>query len=192
MKSLYVRSGAALLCAATLAACGGSGGGNMALGGTISGMTRGPLVLTNNGGPELIVKDVTQNFVFPDAVSADAAFNIQVKTAPPGQKCNAVNNTGKVNYYSAGQTSIVCTTDEYKLGGSVAGLDTVGLVLANGAATVSLLPGATSFTFPNTVANGAPYGVSVLTQPAGKTCTVANFSGIMPIADKLDLVVTCK
>lgn len=193
MKSLYLRSGAALLCAATLAACGGSGGGNMALGGTINGMTRGPLTLTNNDGPDLVVKEPVASFVFPDPVAADAGFNIKVKSSPAGQKCSASNNTGKANYYSSGQTVITCTTDAFLLGGSVSGLDASGLVLANGSLTVSLLPGATSFTFPEKVGNGAPYGVSVLVQPSnGKTCTVANFSGIMPIADKLDLIVTCK
>lgn len=191
MNSLYMRSGAALLCAATLAACGGGGGGSMLLGGSISGMNRGPLVLTNNGGADLTIKDPASSFVFPGTVEGDASFNIQVKSSPTGQECKANNNTGKANYYSVSQTQIICTTFDYQLGGTITGLDTLGLVLANGSSTVSLVPGMSSFVFPAKVPNGAPYGVSVLAQPAGKTCTVANFSGIMPIADKLDLVVTC-
>ncbi len=47
----------------------------------------------------------------------------------------------------------------YGIGGSVAGLTTAGLVLANGADTASLAAGATSFTFSTALATGSSYAI---------------------------------
>jgi len=52
----------------------------------------------------------------------------------------------------------------YTVGGSVSGLTTTGLMLANGADTVSVPTNATSFTLPTSVTTGTAYAVTVKTQ----------------------------
>ncbi|MDB5859870.1 MAG: hypothetical protein JWQ76_3559 [Ramlibacter sp.] len=49
------------------------------------------------------------------------------------------------------------------------------------------------FVFPTTLADGASYNVSVLTQPVGENCVVANGAGTVdPMADNVTIVVvTC-
>jgi hypothetical protein len=80
----------------------------------------------------------------------------------------------------------------YTLGGSVAGLHGSGFVLANG--TVRLLVEADgAFTFPTPLANGAPYAVTVDTQPSNpaQVCTVANGSGSISGGNVANVEVSC-
>jgi len=191
MKSLMMRSGAAALCALALAGCGGSGNGDLILAGAITGLDRTGLTLTNNGGTPLVIADSASSFAFPELIATDKEFFVEVKTQPPGQQCTPSNNRNKANYYTAQQVLITCLTDSYLLGGTISGLTQGELTLANGAATVTLRAGITNFTFPVKVGNRRPYGVTVLTQPAGLTCTVANGSGEMPVADRLNIAVSC-
>ncbi|MES2259895.1 MAG: hypothetical protein V4724_15335 [Pseudomonadota bacterium] len=174
MKSLYTRRGAALLCAATLAACGGSGG-NLQLSGTITGLTtdRSDLILSNNG-KQFHVVGAVGTFALPDLVNNEDDFEVKVDQNPTGQICTPVNNKSKANAYTVSQIVINCQTTPYRLGGKVSGLDVGGLILANGSLQVAVPANATSFEFPDKVSNGFPYGITVLVQPVGKLCTVAN------------------
>ncbi|HEX7646818.1 MAG TPA: hypothetical protein VF450_05365, partial [Noviherbaspirillum sp.] len=51
------------------------------------------------------------------------------------------------------------------IGGTVVGLTTDGLVLANGSNTVAVPANATSYTFPQQIGNYASYSVSIQSQP---------------------------
>lgn len=191
MKSLTMRCAALTLCATTLAACGGGSDGSIPLRGSISGLNRLGLVLTNKG-KDHIVPDSATTFEFAELVANDSEFEILVKTNPNGQVCTPSNNKGRANLYSYTQTIITCTTDLYTLGGAVTGLKGAGLVLANGSITVAVQAGATTFTFGKTVPNQLPYGITVLSQPTGQTCSVQNGTGEkMPIGDKNDVIINC-
>src|SRR5881398_1918549 len=91
MKSSTLRAGIALACALGLSACGG-GSGDLYLGGSVSGITRDGLVLTNNGGNDLAVLAGSTTFQFSNRVSTDDEFDIEVKTLPSNiEKCNLFN-----------------------------------------------------------------------------------------------------
>jgi uncharacterized repeat protein (TIGR03803 family) len=79
----------------------------------------------------------------------------------------------------------------YTVGGSVSGLTTTGLMLANGADTVSVPTNATSFTLPTSVTTGTAYAVTVKTQPTHLTCTVNNGSGTMGSSAVTNVAVSC-
>jgi N-acetylneuraminic acid mutarotase len=79
----------------------------------------------------------------------------------------------------------------FAVGGTVGGLTAAGLVLANGADTVSLAAGATTFTFPRMLTAGASYAVSVQTQPAGISCAVSAGSGTVGSAPVTSVRVDC-
>jgi N-acetylneuraminic acid mutarotase len=87
--------------------------------------------------------------------------------------------------------AVVCSDQAYSLGGSITGLSTAGLILANGTDTVSAPAAATSFTFPTSVAYTSGYAVSVSAQPTGLTCTVSAGTSTMPAAAVTTVVVTC-
>jgi|GEM_PF-473466 len=205
MKSVYLRSGLALACAALLNACGG-GNGNLALSGTITGLTKPDLVLINKKTNErLAIPANSTSFVFTRLAAVDEEFDIEVDgNGPTGAICKPVgtSNIGKANAYTSYSIAFNCITNPYTLGGNVSGLRYPGLVLANGADLVSVLPAATAgttvgFTFPSKVADGSPYGVTVLSQPVDpatkltQVCAVANPTGNMPSTNYADLAVTC-
>ncbi len=80
----------------------------------------------------------------------------------------------------------------YTVGGAVSGLTGAGLVLQDdGTDNKAVSPPGGSFTFSIALAYGMPYRVTVLTQPAGQTCTVTNGSGTIGYANITNVVVTC-
>jgi hypothetical protein len=202
---MYPRAGVALLLAATLSACGGGNDGNLLLYGQISNLTKSGMVLINRGnGEKLTVPSGATTFQFTRLLSADEQFNVDVETQPTGAKCELTQNTNKANAFTVSQTIISCTTFQYALGGTVKGLEedgvastNDGVTLANGPDTAYAAPSATPgadvpFAFANLVGNESPYGVTVLTQPANRTCTVVDGVGKMPLAgDYRNLVVNC-
>jgi hypothetical protein len=200
MKSVYLRSGLALLCGAILSACGGSDG-SLQLSGSITGLTKAGLVLENKGNGEVLDPPIAAGatgFVFTRLVSVDENFDVQVKTQPANATCVPSANQGKANVYNAYYVVITCTNVPRTLGGRVIGLKADGLVLANGPDTVTIPKPATpdefKFVFPQTVGDGSSYGINVLTQPAGQQCTIPAGTGVGTITGgNLDAaaVVTC-
>lgn len=201
MKSSFLRAGFALLCAVILCSCGGNNG-SLALSGTITyapaGATITGLTLVNNSNGEKVTIDAgATSFIFTKLLATDEKFDVEVATSPAGAVCTPSANTGTASVYTVYYVTIACVANPYVLGGTVKGLTTSGLVLANGADTTAVLPAGgadVKFTFPTKVGNTAQYGVTVLTQPTGQTCTVDSTlnPGTMPNADQLGLGVTCK
>ena len=183
MKNLYLRSMLAAACAATLAACGGSGG-NLYLGGQVSGLAKDGLIL-QNGDESLPVASGASSFYFTKLVNTDDRYNITIKEQPKGAVCEISNGSGKASSYSVTTAYVTCKTNTYPLSGSITGLTADGLTLVIGSNKTSPLKGSTSYTFP-AIADGTPYNISVLTNPTGQTC---RFAG-SPSADGRDIVGT--
>jgi hypothetical protein len=202
MKSLYLRSSMALACALSLAACGG-GGGNLQLGGSVIGLTKGDVVLQNNGGAPMTVSAPARSFVFPELIGTDTGYDVTIKGAPTHAVCTVTNGKGKSGAFSINSVVVSCTTFSYELRGTVVGLrsDGGGLTLANGSEQKEVDAGATTFTMSKfapdgtyisgKVADGAPFGVTVLRQPGNQTCSVENGVGTMGSAPKTDVKITC-
>lgn len=205
MKSSFLRAGLALLCGVILSACGGSNG-SLALSGTVTynGPTTSSVVLANKSNGDKLTLNIggggaSTSFVFAKLLATDERFDVVVETAPTGAECTLSEASGSASYYTVYRVAVNCTANPYTLGGTVKGLGGKGLVLANGSDTTAVEPPATagadvSFKFPTKVSNGAPYGVTVLNQPANQACTVspALNPGIMPAkSDQLGLIVTC-
>lgn len=188
--SLTVRP-TCVLAALMLAACGGGGGGGYGggggggggatytIGGTITGLTAGGLMLENNGGNTLNVASGATTFTFSTAIASGAAYDVTVNTQPTGETCAASANTGTA---MANVTSVVitCTANAttFTIGGTINGLTENGLTLDdNGGDTLTVAPAATTFTFATALASGAAYNVTVATQPLGENCTATANTG---------------
>ncbi|AQR71543.1 hypothetical protein BZG29_26865 [Janthinobacterium sp. LM6] len=167
MKNLYLRSMLAAACAATLAACGGSGG-NLYLQVSVSGLAKDGLILLNDG-ERLPVPVGQATVVFSKLVKNDDRYNITIAEQPKGAVCTIVNGAGKASSYSVNTALVNCTTNSYPLNGTITGLTADGLRLVMGPKGITLSAGAAAYTF-NSVDDGAPYGISILTQPTGLTC----------------------
>jgi len=193
MKSSILRAGVALACALGLAACGG-GDGDLLLQGTIySGVTKTGLVLTNNGGDDLAIPAGATSFQFSRAISTDDEFNIEVKTYPSNVKTCTINNgKARANYYTIAQVTMSCEIKTHPFKIQIQGLTTNGLVVVNGTDRRDVLPN-TPILEMTPVYEDGPYGVTILTQPTGQTCSVANGTGTMGSTDTDNnkVVVTC-
>jgi uncharacterized repeat protein (TIGR03803 family) len=87
--------------------------------------------------------------------------------------------------------TVTCTDQTYTVGGSVSGLTTSGLVLANGTDRLTVAANASSFTMPKSVPYTSRYALTVHTQPSFATCTVANGSNAMGAKPVTNIAVTC-
>jgi hypothetical protein len=197
MKSLYLRSGLALLCGVILSACGGSDG-SLQLSGSISGLAKDGLKLVNNGNGETVtVTSGATSFYFEKLIAVDDYFDVQVATQPTNALCSVSNNQGKANVYNAYYVVVTCASTPRTLGGTVNNLTADGLVLANGPETVTIAKPASgtsaTFTFPAKVGDGQSYGVNVLSQPTGQQCTIKSGTGVGLIGENNanSVVVDC-
>jgi hypothetical protein len=185
MKNLYLRSCMALLCAASLAACGGSG--NLQLGGTVTGLTKTGLALTNNNGAPFAIAPRTGisafSFAFPDLVGTDSNYNVEISAQPSGAVCTISNGKGRATG-NVSSVRVACVTNAYTLSGTVTGLEPgSGLVNGNDSTTVQ---DDLSFVFPTKVADGATYGI------VAQGCTVTGGVGTMGTEDvEANISVTC-
>jgi hypothetical protein len=160
------------------------------VGGTINGLTANGLVLAN-GSDTVNVASGAGSFTMPRAVASGGGYAVTVQSQPAGQNCTVSNGTGTVGTSDVTNIGVSCVASDYTLSGKINGLTANGLVLANNGATVSPGANATSFTFGPVLTVGSSYAVSVQTQPAGLTCSVANGSGTAGAANVTDVAVTC-
>lgn len=186
MKSLYLRAIMAIACAVGLVACGGSSG-NLILGGSISGLTKEGLVLTNNNAQTVTVPAGATSYAFADLINDEDGYSVTVKTQPTGAFCTVVATTaaGKANVYNSQYVAVTCVTDTHKLGAAVTGLTNTGLALVIGSTNFVPTPNVGSFDNVALIADGSPYGVTILSQPTGQECKLTNATGIMGSGDIL-------
>lgn len=192
MKSSFLRPALALALAIGLSACGGTA--TYTVSGTVNGLAYPGLVLTNNGVDLPIAVGAT-TYAFPGTLEYGDTYNVAVKTDPAHQTCLAdpqrrADTAGRLATINV---AVQCTTNAATVGGKITGLTTEGLVLTNGTAggTVTVAKDAAVFVFSSMVTYGQTYGVTILKQPTGQTCTVTNGVGEMGDAKVENIQVTC-
>ena len=96
--------------------------------------------------------------------------------------------------YRANQADLLTVTvtpNIYTVGGAVVGLLSGTVVLQNNSIDTTPISSNTSFTFPTSLLNGAPFNVTVLTQPQYQTCVVTNGAGNINAANYTGAIVSC-
>ena len=165
----------------------------VAIGGTVTGLVDSGLVLQNNGSDDLsIAADGEFEFVTP--LTPGTSYNVTVSTQPDGQLCSVENGNGEVPDVNVTDVLVTCgdEPDPVSIGGTVTGLAGNGLVLQNnGGDDLTIAAADIGFEFAAPVNVGAPYEVTVFTQPAGQTCSVENGSGVATDVDVTNVEVTC-
>jgi len=172
-----------------LAGCGGGSSSNISIGGTVSGLT-GNLMLSNNLSNNINLSAGASSYAFSNRIQPGEAYSVTVQQQPENQTCTVANASGIAGTTDINNINVTCVPN-HSLGGTISGLTASGLVLANGSDTVNVAAGSNSFTFPRRVGENASYGITVLTQPAGQTCTVNNGTGFMGKGDVTTVQVSC-
>jgi hypothetical protein len=230
MKFSLARPALALAITLTLASCGGGGKATFPIYVTVSNVQYPGLVLSTNGQdltvnpPATAGQDVV--LTFPNTIEYGQEYEVVPKGAtvvnhvatggalPKHQQCspNLFPDYGTAGQLAKIDIRYACAIIAYPLTGTVKGLTGTGLVLANGSTTgtIPVNPALDANNAPtgadvalvmNNVPYASTYGVTVLTQPTGQTCTVtggANGSGGGTMDDAAEaaggvnnLVVTC-
>jgi hypothetical protein len=160
------------------------------VGGSVTGLSATGLVLAN-GTYTVAVASGATGFTLPTPVAQGASYTVTVQTQPAGEHCSLTSSTGTIAGANVTNVAVACAAVSHSLGGTISGLPSTGLVLANGSDTVSPAAGALSFTFATPVAEGGAYAVSVQTQPSGATCSVGSGTGTMGTSNVVSVQVTC-
>jgi NHL repeat len=164
--------------------------GAFTVGGSITGLSAAGLVLAN-GADTVAVPSGATGFTLPTAVAQGASYAVTVRTQPAGEHCSLTASSGSIAGANVTNVAVACAAASHSLGGTISGLPSSGLVLANGSDTVSPAAGALAFTFATPVAEGGAYAVSVRTQPPGATCSIGSGTGTMGTSDVATVQVTC-
>jgi hypothetical protein len=165
------------------------------LGGTVSGLAAGDTLTLANGSDSIQV--TSSAFTFDAPVSDGAAYSVRTAgmSGPVPQSC-VVTSGGSGNVSSANVTDVLVTcNNEYTIGGTLAGL-TVGesIVVVDQSGNLVPLTQNGPFMLPNPLGPGAPYSVTIQSQPSSpiaQTCTLSNRSGTVGSSAVTTIVVDC-
>lgn len=168
--------------------------GSFSVGGTVSGLSGGGLVLRNNGGDDLSIAS-NGSFTFATELASASAFAVTVATQPtrPSQTCTVADGSGTIGGGDVRTVKISCATNSFTINGAVSGLQGSGLVLQNNGGDDVGVQTDGGFAFPTKIPSGSGYSVTVKTQPSSpaQSCSVQSGSGTVADHDVVDVVITC-
>lgn len=168
----------------------GTGAAQYSVGGSITGLSQSGLVLASGSNSVSVAAGAT-SFTLPTLLASGATYSVSVKTNPLGQSCVARDESGTIAQASVTSVQVTCTINTYSIGGTITGLNASGLVLVNGADTLTVAAGASTFLMPTKQPMGATYAITVQTSPTGLSCQVIDGSGPMPAAVVSNVEVIC-
>ena len=212
MKFSTLSAVAALMLAAALSACGGKA--QFAVQGTIDGLNNSGLVLAN-GSDTLPVPAGATSFVMPRQIPYGTDYNVTVQASPAHQTCAPVSGgSGNAGHTVSIAVAIRCVQNSYSVGGQFSGLfanndatattaatprvvvllngSTGGQVSVSSASATDTTKGSGEFLFGTPVADGAAYGVTILSQPADINCALTNNTGVINGIAVSNIVLSCK
>ena len=94
--------------ATALISCSGGGTSTYTVGGTVSGLTGGSLVLKNNSGDDLTISANSTSFTFATTQVSGAGYFVAVGSQPNGLTCSVSNGSGTIANTSITNVIIVC------------------------------------------------------------------------------------
>jgi sugar lactone lactonase YvrE len=191
-----------------LASCGGgSGGGGFvplapvaqpqpqpetpvathAIGGTLSGITSGKLVLQNNAGDDLTLT-ADGKFSFATPIKEGSAYAVTVRTQPLWQFCTVSNGSGSAAAEVAGVT-VTCAEARATVS-TLAGSGTEGMLDGNGLSAEFARPrGVRVDAAGNLYVTDTRYKLIRKVSPSGAVTTVAGSGAGGTLSDPFDLAL---
>ena len=159
--------------------------------GTVSGLAAGASLVLSNNGAALLPLVANGTYGFPGTVAAGSAYAVTVSTQPAGQICSVANAAGTVGAGTVVGVDVSCVAG-VTITGTVSGLvaGTTVTLSNNGAALLPLTANG-AYGFPGILLPGAPYAVTVSTQPTSRSCSVANATGTVGTGTVVGVDVTC-
>ncbi len=161
----------------------------------MSDLAGGEITLANDGSDTTTVKH-DGSFAFPLPLATGAPYLVTIVSAPSGQVCQVANAYGHLAHADVTDIGVSCHARSevdggtYTVSGHVSGLEGSSVTLLNGPDHVTVM-GDGPFLFPVSLANGAPYAVTIAASPTGHACSAMQNIGHIDAADVTDVVVAC-
>jgi hypothetical protein len=155
---------------------------------TVTGLAGSGLVLANGTDTLSFAPGGASTQTFPVRVDSGDSYAVVTQTQPtnPSQACDVTGGTGSGTVAGADvAVQVTCVTSTFAVAVAVTGLTGSGLVLANGADTLTFAAGgATTRAFATRVVDGGSYAVSFQTQPTSpwQTCAFTGGTGSGTVA----------
>jgi len=167
-------------------------GGSAKVGGTLSGLPSGNSVTLQNNGADNLTLNQNGSFQFDGMIDGAKAYSVTVLTQPASATCSVANGSGNIDSAGRDVTNVAVTcVSTASITGTVSGLGSgTSVTLINGSNTLVIASNG-SFAFSGVLAAGTAYNVTVSTQPAGQSCSVAGGSGTVVAGTPTNIVVTC-
>jgi N-acetylneuraminic acid mutarotase len=139
--------------ALALADCGGSSNSNptppipivestnYTVGGTITGLTVGNVVLAN-GTATVSIAAGTSSWVFPVSFAPGSSYSVAVQTQPSGEQCEVTGGASGMNTGNVGNVTVVCGFGQWTWEGGSKTVNAAGVYGTLSTAAASNLPGA--------------------------------------------------
>lgn len=192
----WARLVAAGLCCVLLASCGGGGSGGSPAGYTISvtvsNLQPGTSVTVLDDGQDSLTVSANGTVAFATSLASGALYSVTVATQPTGQTCTVSQGSGTVSGSNV-SVAVTCVAVFYSVSATVTGLTGQGLVLELNGSQDQIVVADGTVTFPSGVMTGAPYAVTVKTQPTTRReiCGVSNGSGTIGQTNVTNVAVNC-
>lgn len=166
------------------------------LSGSVSGLATGNTVsLSLNQGLEIL--DISTNsFMFQTGLTNGSSYSVEISANPisPNQTCIVNNSSGQINGFDIDNIEVICSTNQYFVGGVVTGLhaDNV-LVLQNNSADDLIIHNDGVFVFDTPMDDLSNYEVTILSQPSDpiQNCTLNQQNGSISGNDITNIQVNC-
>lgn len=161
------------------------------VGGRLSGLVGGAVVLELNGTSDVTLTD-NLDFTFTTSLVDLSLYAVTVKSAPANQICWGSSASGVVDGADVTSVRVQCSSDSYRVGGTAAVMGS-GLTLTNNGGDELAVPSSGPFWFATRVPVDAGYAVSVKQLPVrpSQDCVVSNASGTVGIGDVSSVQVNC-
>ena len=166
-----------------------------AVSGTVTGLANGDAIVLRNNGADALTVNANGSFAFATPIASGATYSVTTTSpsSPVAQTCSVTSGSGSITSASVTNVAITCAANTYRVGGSVTGLVGSGLVLHSSSGDNLAITQNGAFVFPTSVASGASYSATVLTNPSvpSQSCVVASGAGVVASADVTSITVTC-
>ena len=183
---------AGFLAAACHDVANSGGAAGFAVGGSVTGLTKGVSVELANSDGDSVTVFANGAFEFGVSLPVGATYGVTVFQEPLGESCTIGHGSGTIMGAGVVNVSVVCTPDVYGVGGSVNGLlSGRSLVLQDNGGDNTTVAADGAFSFSVGVPSGSNYAVTVRSQPDGQSCAIAKGSGTIAAGDVLNVAVVC-
>ncbi|MDT0627682.1 hypothetical protein [Alteromonas sp. W364] len=166
------------------------------VGGVVSGLSNGPIVLANNMSDEVTLQSEGE-FSFTTEYTEGDTFSVAIKTQPNGYSCEVENGSGTIGTNDINDVSVTCEESNtavtyHSVGGSIQGLESSQAVLQSSLSEELTVSQNGNFTFSNQFENGSNYQVFLTVQPENHSCAISNANGTINGADVANVLVVCE